>query len=92
LRWQAMDTGFEKIILKNRKMILHFLSKPDSPYFSSPKFQAVMTYIQMHPDYCNLKESGGKLSLVIERIENIANAMHVFELINQQLKKNAKKA
>ncbi|MFN5183726.1 MAG: transcription-repair coupling factor [Bacteroidota bacterium] len=92
LRWQAMDTGFEKIILKNRKMILHFLSKPDSPYFSSPKFQAVMTYIQMHPDYCNLKESGGKLSLVIERIENIANAMHVFELINQQLNKNAKKA
>ncbi|MFN6039799.1 MAG: transcription-repair coupling factor, partial [Bacteroidota bacterium] len=91
LRWNARETGFEKIILKNRKMILHFLSKPESPYFSSPKFSAVMAFVNSHSTHCSLKEASGKLSLVIERITNVAEAMHIFDLIAKQNRKNEKK-
>ena len=92
LRWSAMNAGFEKIILKNRKMILHFLSKPDSPYFSSPQFAAVMSYVQAQPSFCTLKESNGKLSLVIDRVESVGDAMHIFEMISKHLRENGKQA
>ena len=87
-----MENGFEKIILKNRKMILHFLSKPDSPYFSSPRFEAIMRYVQNNPSFCSLKEAHGRLSLSIERVGGIAEAIHIFDIIQSELSLHEKKA
>ena len=81
LRWSAMQAGFEKIILKNRKMVLYFLSKTDSPYFVSPEFGKVMSYVQSQPEFCSLKEASGKLILTVNRVESIGSAMHIFEMM-----------
>jgi len=79
LRWIAMDSGFEKIIMKKNKMILYFLSDQQSGYFSSPIFQKIIAYIQTQPERFKLKESNNKLTLTTEPVESIADAIRIME-------------
>ena len=39
-------SGFEKIVLKQGLMIMHFVSNPDSAYYATPTFQAVLAFVQ----------------------------------------------
>ena len=79
LRRKAMQAGFEKMILKNKKMILYFLSKPDSPYFAGEQFLGIMKYVQQNASFCSVKEQSQKLILTIDRIRSIQEAIAVFE-------------
>ena len=81
MRWAAMKLGFEKITLKNNKMISYFLSKQDSEYFNSPMFKAVLSYAQKTPKQTALKEQNSKLWLTIENIKSVDEAIIVFEKI-----------
>jgi transcription-repair coupling factor (superfamily II helicase) len=92
LRWLAMESGFEKIILKNSKMILHFLSKPDSPYFSSPQFAGIMSYVQKNSSFCSLKEGHAKLTLGIDRVREIYEAIDIFAGIKKEIRPHEQKA
>ncbi len=82
MRWAAMKLGFEKITLKNNKMLAYFLSKQDSDYYNSPMFKAVLLYAQKTPKQTALKEQNGKLWLTIENIKSVDEAKTVFEKIN----------
>ena len=81
MRWAAMKLGFEKITLKNNKMLAYFLSKQDSEYYNSPMFKAVLSYAQKTPKQTNLKEQNSKLWLTIENIKSVDEAIIVFEKI-----------
>jgi len=81
MRWAAMKLGFEKITLKNNKMLAYFLSKQDSDYYNSPMFKAVLSYAQKTPKQTNLKEQNSKLWLTIENIKSVDEAIIVFEKI-----------
>jgi transcription-repair coupling factor (superfamily II helicase) len=81
MRWAAMKLGFEKITLKNNKMLAYFLSKQDSDYYNSPMFKAVLSYAQKTPKQTNLKEQNNKLWLTIENIKSVDEAIIVFEKI-----------
>ena len=81
MRWAAMKLGFEKITLKNNKMISYFLSKQDSDYYNSPMFKAVLLYAQKTPKQAALKEQNNKLWLTIENIKSVDEAIVVFEKI-----------
>jgi transcription-repair coupling factor (superfamily II helicase) len=81
MRWAAMKLGFEKITLKNNKMLAYFLSKQDSEYYNSPMFKAVLSYAQKTPKQTNLKEQNNKLWLTIENIKSVDEAIVVFEKI-----------
>lgn len=82
MRWAAMKLGFEKIALKNNKMLAYFLSKQDSEYYNSPMFKAVLSYAQKTPKQTNLKEQNNKLWLTIENIKSVDEAIVVFEKIS----------
>ena len=82
MRWAAMKLGFEKITLKNNKMLAYFLSKQDSEYYNSPMFKAVLSYVQKTPKRTNLKEQNSKLWLTIENIKSVDEAIIVFEKIS----------
>jgi transcription-repair coupling factor (superfamily II helicase) len=82
MRWAAMKLGFEKITLKNNKMLAYFLSKQDSEYYNSPMFKAVLSYAQKTPKQTNLKEQNSKLWLTIENIKSVDEAIVVFEKIS----------
>lgn len=81
MRWAAMQLGFEKITLKNNKMLAYFLSKQDSDYYNSPMFKAVLLYAQKTPKQAFLKEQNNKLWLTIENIKSVDEAITVFEKI-----------
>ena len=79
LRWLAIDLGIEKIILKNRKMILYFVSKPESPFYESETFGRVLQYVQKHQQKCQMKQQNGKLSLVFKQIAKIKSAIQILK-------------
>ena len=85
MRWAAMKLGFEKITLKNNKMISYFLSKQDSDYYNSPMFKAVLLYAQKTPKQAALKEQNNKLWLTIENIKSVDEAIVVFEKITSMV-------
>jgi transcription-repair coupling factor (superfamily II helicase) len=89
MRWAAMKLGFEKITLKNNKMLAYFLSKQDSEYYNSPMFKAVLSYAQKTPKQSNLKEQNNKLWLTIENIKSVDEAIVVFEKITSMIVKPA---
>jgi transcription-repair coupling factor (superfamily II helicase) len=89
MRWAAMKLGFEKITLKNNKMLAYFLSKQDSEYYNSPMFKAVLSYAQKTPKQTALKEQNSKLWLTIESIKSVDEAIVVFEKITSMIVKPA---
>jgi transcription-repair coupling factor (superfamily II helicase) len=81
MRWKAMKLGFEKITLKNNKMIAYFLSKQDSDYYNSPMFKAVLQYAQKTPKQTALKEQNNKLWLTIEHMKSVDEAIQLLDKI-----------
>lgn len=77
MRRKAMQLGFEKITLKNKKMLAYFISKQQSDYFSSPIFQAALLFAQKYPNLCTLKEQNNKLYLTVEDVTSVRRAQEV---------------
>ena len=77
LRWKAMKLGFEKLTLKNKKILAYFLNKKQSEYFESPMFKAALVFAQKYPRLCTLKEQNNKLYLTVEDVASIKQASEV---------------
>jgi transcription-repair coupling factor (superfamily II helicase) len=75
LRWLARRIGFEKLLLKNERLIGYFTGSEDSNYFQSDAFTAVLNFIKNNPRACKMRETKDKLSLVFERITNVERAI-----------------
>ena len=69
LKWIARNIGFEKIVLKNKKMIYYFISDKNHEYFNSTTFVKVLKIINQTPN-CKLKEKN-KLYVVFENISSV---------------------
>lgn len=77
-RWLAKNIGFEKLILKSEQLRLYFISDPESPYFESPIFQHVLSYIQTQVVGVKLKQSGKNFFIVANQMKRIQD---VYELL-----------
>jgi len=75
LRWQAMSLGVERIMMKNQRMVLYFVSNQESPFFSSPTFVKILEYVQKHPRHCQMREKNGKLTLSFGKIGSVEEAI-----------------
>lgn len=76
-RWLAKELGFEKLILKNKQLRLYFISDPDSAYFESETFNAILAFIQKAVNNARLKQVGKNFMLVVENIRSMAD-VHSF--------------
>jgi len=81
LRWMAIRLGFEKIILKKDLMIMHFVSNPDSSYFATATFKAVLAFVQGQGRRFRLKETNGKLTLSTDPVNSISDAIEILRKI-----------
>ena len=88
MRWKAMKIGFEKMTLKNQKMICYFVSNQKSDYYGSANFKAVLAYVQKYPSLCQMKEQNNKLILVIEDVTAIYRAEEILSGITLILQEN----
>ena len=83
MRWLAKNAGFEKIILKNGRMTGHFVSNQESDYYNSELFSRVLDYVKRNPRLCRLKETQNKLSLSIEPVNTVFEALEFLRNISQ---------
>ena len=81
LRWLAVSLGFERIILKKNTLVLYFISNQDSAYYKSPVFPKVLQFVQQNPKAITIKESNKRLSMTINKIETIQQAIDVLHKI-----------
>ncbi|MBN1819580.1 MAG: transcription-repair coupling factor, partial [Prolixibacteraceae bacterium] len=79
LRWKAIKLSIEKIILKDRKMICHFISDQESPFYRSADFVKIIQAIQHNIVQCKIKEAKNKLSLVFNETESIVQASEILD-------------
>ncbi len=77
LRRQAARLGIEKVFLKGGRMTLFFVTNPDSPYYRSPAFGKVISYLMQYPRRCDLREQNGKRSLLVHDVSRVEEALHV---------------
>ena len=81
LRVLGKRLGVEKIMLKQQKMFLYFVSNPDSPYYQSETFGCVLQYLTNHVRNCTLRESNGKRSMVVSGISSVDAALTICRAI-----------
>jgi transcription-repair coupling factor (superfamily II helicase) len=65
----------EKIVLKQNKMLVWFVSKPDTSFYNSPQFSSILLFIQKNPRICRMKENNGRLSLTVEHIQDVTSGL-----------------
>jgi transcription-repair coupling factor (superfamily II helicase) len=85
IKWMATKLGIEKIILKQNKFICYFISDQNSDYYTSKRFQKVITFVQKNPDLCRLKEkqspNGLRLLLTFDNVKSINKALEFIRAI-----------
>ena len=82
LRRIAKHLGIEKVTLKAGKMILYFVSNPDSPYYQSEDFGKVIAYMSFHPRHCNLREKNSRRSMSVEHVDTVKQAVEILTEID----------
>ncbi len=81
LRWLARNSGFEKIVLKNDKLVGQFVTNQESDYYKSEQFSNVIDFVKRNPRLCRLKEMQSKLTLSIDPVHSIFEALALFRTI-----------
>ena len=73
--------GFERIVLKNRKMNCYFISNPQSSFFESPLFHKIMQYVATvgAKEGFTLKQSNQYLIMTRENVRNLRTARTLLE-------------
>lgn len=79
LRWLAVELGFEKLILKNKRLTAWFVSNQKSPYYQSEIFSEILQFVQGNPKTCSMNEGENKLTLKVENIKEIKEAMLILQ-------------
>lgn len=72
-RWMAIKLGFEKMMLKEEKLRCYFINNPDSPYFESPTFNHILTYIQTRVNNAKLRQVGKNFILAVDKITSMSD-------------------
>jgi transcription-repair coupling factor (superfamily II helicase) len=75
LRRLAKTLGMEKITLKQNKMVVWFVSKPESSFYNSPQFSSILLFIQRNPRICRMKENNGRLNLIIDNVFDVTSGL-----------------
>ena len=81
----AVELGFEKMVLKEGMVKCYFVNKPDSPYYDSGIFHAVMDYVQHHTRNARLKQTGRSFLMTVTEIADMAQMLRFVQLMHQQV-------
>lgn len=82
LRRIGKKLGCEKIILKQGRMQMQFVSNPESAYYKSQTFGRALNYISSHTRRCNLKEARGHRFMIVTGITSVSDALEVLKEID----------
>jgi transcription-repair coupling factor (superfamily II helicase) len=83
VRRLAVELGFEKMLLKDETLKCYFINKADSPYFESPIFHNILTFIQTQTNKAKLKQTGKLFMLVVEDISSMQKMVRFLSQMKQ---------
>ncbi|MEQ9262471.1 MAG: transcription-repair coupling factor [Owenweeksia sp.] len=78
LRWMGKEIGFEKIVLKQERLIGYFVSDPGSPFYQSERFQRVLHFLKDQPK-AQMKERNKKLYLSFSGVKTVDEAIKLLQ-------------
>ena len=82
LRRLGKRLGCEKIILRQGRMTMQFVSNPKSAFFKSPTFERVLNYIMANARRCNLDEVKGRRLMKVDKVATVGDAVTLLREIN----------
>lgn len=85
IKWLATKIGFEKVVMKQGKLVGYFINDQQSNFYQSPSFTKVLQFVQTHPGACKMKEkptrNGLRLMLTFENIKTIKQSLNALQPI-----------
>jgi transcription-repair coupling factor (superfamily II helicase) len=81
LRRIGKSLGCEKIVLKQNRMTLFFVSNATSPFYQSEAFDRILQFVATNPRRCNFREVNGKRSMVISDVPTVEAAVQLLAQI-----------
>ncbi|OLY93738.1 transcription-repair coupling factor [Cnuella takakiae] len=81
----AVELGFEKMSLKDDTLRCFFINRPDSPYFESDTFKAILDYVQTGTNKARLKQSGKNFLLVVEPVKGMGELLRFLQHMHKQV-------
>ena len=82
LRRVGKRLGCEKLMLKQGRMTMQFVSNPMSAYYKSKAFDNVLSYIGRHPRRCDLKEIKGRRMMHVSEVESANEGLSILREID----------
>jgi len=79
LRMSARRLGIERLLLKGGKMYLYFVGDSNKAYYQSKAFGRILTYLQLNPKRCRIREANGKRSFIIEKVPRVADGLEILQ-------------
>ena len=77
-RKMAVELGFERMVLKSDTLRCYFVNNPDSPYFESAAFRAILEFVQTRTNKARLKQTGRNFMLIVDDIRSMTK---LYELL-----------
>lgn len=90
LRWQAIALNMEKLIIKDKKMICYLPADQTSKYYYSGEFAGLMQWIMKNPAQCKVRENKGKLSVLLDNVTSINDALTILHVVSEYLAQKRK--
>ena len=81
LRRMAGKLGCEKLMLKQGRMTLFFVSNPNSPFYQSSAFDSILQFVATNPRRCQFRDTNGKRSLFFSNIPTVESALQLLKSI-----------
>lgn len=81
LRRIAAQLGCEKLMLKQERMTLFFVSNADHPFYQSEAFDAILQFVATNPRRCQFRDTNGKRSLLLSEVSTIEAALALLKNI-----------
>ena len=75
LRWLARRIGFEKLVLRNQRLTAYFINNPESAYFQSEQFTAVLEWMKHNPSLGKMTEEKNRLFMTFRDVPGINEAI-----------------
>jgi transcription-repair coupling factor (superfamily II helicase) len=79
IKWIAIDTGLERVVMKKQKLVGYFISDQQSEYYQSEIFTKVLKFVQENPELVSMKEKntrkGLRLIVSFNSIRSINDAL-----------------
>ncbi|MFV9549610.1 transcription-repair coupling factor [Algibacter sp. PT7-4] len=85
IKWLATKIGFEKVVMKQSKLIGYFINDQQSSFYQSASFTKVLQFVQKNPNICKMKEkqtrNGLRLMLTFTNIKTVKQALEALKPI-----------